>query len=66
MFFVLGLWLLVQVRFGSTLTDQSMELLRLLKGAFGVVFKIREDEASQTLLVSCLGIGYKNMSRKAT
>mmetsp|Transcript_12155 Transcript_12155/g.18355 ORF Transcript_12155/g.18355 Transcript_12155/m.18355 type:complete len:362 (+) Transcript_12155:64-1149(+) len=55
-----------KVRFGSSLTDQSVETLRLLKDAFGVVFKIKEDPETHTLQLSCLGIGYKNMSRKAT
>jgi RNA 3'-terminal phosphate cyclase-like protein len=54
-----------KVRFG-VLTDQAIEVLRLLRVAFGVVFKIREDKETNTLLLSCLGVGYKNTSRKAT
>lgn len=54
-----------QVRFGA-LTDQAVEVLRLLRVAFGVVFKVREDKETDTLLLSCLGVGYRNTSRKAT
>ena len=32
-----------QVRFGGQLTPQAVETLRLLKDAFGVVFKIKAD-----------------------
>jgi RNA 3'-terminal phosphate cyclase-like protein len=53
------------VRFG-VLTDQAIEVLRLLRVAFGVVFKIREDKETNTLVLSCLGVGYRNTSRKAT
>jgi RNA 3'-terminal phosphate cyclase-like protein len=57
-----------KVRFGSELTDASVECLRLLREAFGVVFKIKEEteEGSSSLLLSCLGTGFMNMSRKAT
>eukprot|EP00605_Chrysophyceae_sp_TOSAG23-4_P000621 GSChrysophyteH1.ASY1.ANO1.700.1 assembled CDS len=55
-----------KVRFGSELTPQSVKTLQLLRDAFGVVFKISKDFEGQrqTTLLSCLGIGYKNMSRK--
>jgi hypothetical protein len=32
-----------QVRFGGQLTPQAIQTLRLLKDAFGVVFKIKSD-----------------------
>lgn len=51
-----------KVRFGP-LTNASIALLRLLRDAFGVTFKIREDDDG-TVLLSCLGVGFKNMSRK--
>ena len=56
------------MRFGSQLTDSTIETLRLVRDAFGVVFKIKEENenGSSSLLLSCLGIGHKNMSRKAT
>jgi RNA 3'-terminal phosphate cyclase-like protein len=57
-----------KVRFGSVLTQQSISTLQLIKDAFGTVFKIKSEVDSatgrETVLLSCLGIGYKNMSRK--
>jgi hypothetical protein len=45
-----------------------VECLRLLREAFGVVFKIKEEQDGDlsSLSLSCLGIGFMNMSRKAT
>ena len=54
-----------KVSFGA-LTDQAIKTLRLLKDAFGVVFKIKEDESTNTVTLSCFGTGMKNVSRKAT
>jgi RNA 3'-terminal phosphate cyclase-like protein len=60
-----------KVRFGE-LTDQSVRTLRLLRDAFGTVFKIKESSSSddnnndKSTLLSCLGIGYKNMARRIT
>lgn len=58
-----------KVRFGSTLTAQAVKTLQLLRDAFGIVFKIKrqmEDNGGEgsTVLCSCLGVGYKNMSRR--
>ena len=73
--------LFLQVRFGE-LTDQSINTLRLLRDAFGVTFKIKEEATTnydddkklskkeadislgKTVLLSCLGTGYMNMSRR--
>jgi len=52
-----------KVRFGQ-LSTASIALLRLLRDAFGVTFKIKEDKTDGTVLLSCLGVGFKNMSRK--
>lgn len=75
------------------MTDQSIRALRLLRDAFGVTFKIKEDanilenndkavrgvmgnieknkvdkndgpKLGNTILLSCLGTGYVNMSRR--
>ena len=70
-----------KVRFGE-LTDQSIRTLRLLYDAYGIVFKIKQDNSSneggddnkadsstnnnKSTLLSCLGIGYKNMARRVT
>jgi RNA 3'-terminal phosphate cyclase-like protein len=55
-----------KVRFGCELSPQSVKTLQLLRDAFGTVFKIRKEIEGEreTILLSCLGIGYKNMSRK--
>ena len=58
-----------KVRFGSELTPQAIKTLQLLRDAFGTIFKIKRDAQpdvgeGSTLLLSCLGTGYKNMSRK--
>lgn len=52
-----------KIRFGE-LSEVSIEVLRLLKEAFGIVFKIRRDADTDTVLLSCNGIGYQNISRK--
>lgn len=66
MMMVLGPEDVSKVRFGQQLTDQAIEVLRLLRVAFGVVFKIKQDKQTNTLLLSCLGVGYSNVSRRAT
>ena len=57
-----------KVRFGSELTPQSVRTLQLLRDTFGTVFKIKKEEDVTTgrvsTLLSCLGIGMKNMNRK--
>lgn len=58
-----------KVRFGA-LTQFSISMLRLIKDALGVVFKIvpSEDDDDQerppTVLLSCVGCGLKNLSKK--
>lgn len=65
------LWMLLtpedvsRIRIGS-LTSYTIASLRLYKNAFGVEFKIKPDIASKTVLLSCLGIGYRNMARAGT
>lgn len=54
-----------QIRIGS-LTDASIKMLRLIREVFGVTFKIRPDHETRTVLLSCLGTGYKNLNRKVT
>jgi RNA 3'-terminal phosphate cyclase-like protein len=60
---VLGPEDVCKVRFGY-LTDQAIMTLRLLKESFGVVFKVKEEKETGTILLSCLGIGFQNMSRR--
>jgi len=52
-----------KIRLGK-LTPYTIECLRLYKEIFGVTFKIVPDPSNTTLLLSCLGIGFKNYSRK--
>ncbi|RHZ06586.1 hypothetical protein DYB37_002188 [Aphanomyces astaci] len=54
-----------KVRFGK-LTPYSMQYLRHLRDFFGVTFKIKADHDSKSVLLSCLGIGFKNLSKKVT
>jgi RNA 3'-terminal phosphate cyclase-like protein len=60
---VLGPEDVCKVRFGS-ISEQAVRTLRLLYDVYGVTFKITEDEMTKTLLLSCLGMGFKNMSRR--
>jgi len=54
-----------RIRVG-TLSLYSIEALRLFKRAFDVEFKVRADESNKTVLLSCLGTGYRNMARAST
>jgi RNA 3'-terminal phosphate cyclase-like protein len=54
-----------RVRIGK-LSSYSISSLRLFKAAFDVEFKVRTDEESMTVLMSCLGSGYRNMARAST
>ncbi|CAJ1923620.1 unnamed protein product [Cylindrotheca closterium] len=54
-----------RLRIGS-LSPYSVETLRLLKKFFGIEFKLKADEDSKTILMSCLGTGYRNMAKAST
>lgn len=54
-----------RVRLGS-LTPHMIESLRLYKMVFGVEFKITPELSTKTVLLSCLGTGYRNMARAST
>jgi RNA 3'-terminal phosphate cyclase-like protein len=54
-----------RVRVG-TLSHYTIESLRLFKEALGVEFKARPDQDSQTVLLSCLGTGFRNMAKAST
>lgn len=51
-----------RIRLGK-LTQQTVRLLRLLRDVFGVVYKIKADAESKTLILSCMGIGYRNLAK---
>lgn len=54
-----------RVRVGQ-LSSHAIQTLRLVREAFGVIFKIRADRETGTVLLSCLGSGVKNISKKVT
>jgi RNA 3'-terminal phosphate cyclase-like protein len=54
-----------RIRVG-TLSQYTIVSLRLFKKAFHVEFKVRADEENKTVLLSCLGTGYRNMARAST
>ena len=53
-----------RVRVG-TLTPFSIEVLRLLRDFFGVTFQI-DAEADGSVLLTCRGVGFKNLSKRTT
>lgn len=56
-----------RLRLPAHMSHYTVETLRLLKEFFGVVFKLKVDEAAeQSVVASCLGVGYKNYSKKVT
>lgn len=54
-----------RIRVG-TLSSYTIESLRLFKTAFGVEFKVKADHDTKTVLLSCLGTGYRNMARASS
>ncbi|KAI8388031.1 RNA 3'-terminal phosphate cyclase domain-containing protein [Radiomyces spectabilis] len=54
-----------KIRIGQ-LTPFTIQYLRDLKAFFGVSFKIQPDEESNTILMTCVGIGYVNHNKKST
>jgi RNA 3'-terminal phosphate cyclase-like protein len=54
-----------RIRVG-TLSEYAIVTLRLLKLVLGVEFKVKADPETKTVVLSCLGIGYRNMARAST
>jgi RNA 3'-terminal phosphate cyclase-like protein len=54
-----------RVRLGA-LSPYTVTSLRLFKQVWGVEFKITPHDASNTVVLSCLGTGYRNMARGST
>ncbi|GAQ89366.1 RNA 3'-terminal phosphate cyclase [Klebsormidium nitens] len=52
-----------KVRVGR-LSPNAIRMLRCIKDFFGVQFSIKPDSATGTVILSCVGSGYKNLSRK--
>merc|ERR1711991_1246153 len=38
-----------KVQFGSVLTDQAIDVLRIFREVFGILFKIKKDTATDTI-----------------
>ena len=51
-----------RIRVG-TLTKSAISSLRLIKQAFDIEFKVNADPGTKTVLLNCLGAGYRNMAR---
>ncbi|BBN19949.1 RNA 3'-terminal phosphate cyclase-like protein [Marchantia polymorpha subsp. ruderalis] len=54
-----------KVRVGK-LSPYGIQTLRLIKEFLGVQFNIKPDPASGTVILTCVGSGYKNFSRKVS
>lgn len=52
-----------KIRLGP-LTPYTIESLRLYKEMFGVTFKLKAETETNTVIASCLGIGFKNLTRR--
>lgn len=61
----LGPELLSEVRIGP-LTPSAIYMARLLRDFFGIVFDIRPEKEYGTIFISCVGVGLKNVGRRAT
>ena len=53
------------VRLGP-LTPHAVRTLRHLRDFFGVTFNVAPDAGSQTIFLSCVGAGVRNISKRST
>ncbi|KAG0743932.1 hypothetical protein G6F57_005861 [Rhizopus arrhizus] len=54
-----------KIRIGD-LSAFTIQYLRDIKSFFGVSFKIQPDTSNDTILMTCMGIGYVNHNKKTT
>ena len=54
-----------RIRMGP-LSPNTIVSLRLFQQALGVTFKVQPDMDTKTVILSGIGIGYKNMARAST
>jgi RNA 3'-terminal phosphate cyclase-like protein len=54
-----------RIRLG-TLSQYTVETLRLLKRGLDVEFKVTPENDTKTVMMSCLGTGYRNMAKAST
>jgi RNA 3'-terminal phosphate cyclase-like protein len=52
-----------KIRLGR-LSPITIEILRLLRDFFGITFKLDADEQTNTVVCTCRGIGFKNLSKR--
>jgi len=53
------------VRLGP-LTPHAVRTLRHIREFFGVLFDMKAETSSSTIILTCVGCGLKNLSRKIT
>lgn len=46
------------------LSEHSIACLRLIRDFFGVMFRVQPDAASGSVRLSCMGVGFQNLSKK--
>lgn len=54
-----------KIRLGK-LSPMTIQFLRDLRSVFGTTFKIKTDSKNKSVVMTCLGIGYVNVNKKAT
>jgi RNA 3'-terminal phosphate cyclase-like protein len=54
-----------RIRIG-TLSQYTIESMRLFKEALGVEFRVKPDHDTKTVLLSCFGTGYRNMAKASS
>jgi len=52
-----------KIRLGR-LTNHTIQLLRHIRDCFGVRFKITSSDEGESLLLTCMGIGFKNLAKR--
>jgi len=52
-----------KVRLGK-LSPYTLQYTRHLKDFFGTTFKIDLDNTTKTVIMTCMGVGFKNLSKR--
>lgn len=63
LFMALGTEDVSKVRIGK-LSPYAIQFLRHMRDFLGITFKIKTDTESQSLILSCMGVGFKNLGRR--
>jgi len=64
LFMALGPEDVSRVRIGK-ISDYTIDFLRLLRDFFGVKMQVKTDPNTQNLVITCRGVGYSNVARRA-